>query len=875
MRLAILSCGALVVQAKEQSWLFGAPTGVKGALDNAGLDVPPIVFTTAMRAPGLAGLGSPFNRFKEQRLNVDGLSAIPIKHKHGTDYSIECDGVKLLFSERGDVAVQDTDGYHLAIIKNKHRADTMGQNVITWPWPDAEWVAVDGAMMAVEPPIVIATKVWSSMDDIPDNLKSMKLSLEQANFVARVAEAAGGDGEENWAVAIAQFKKSHRKDGDKWVKREKDMITQEQANYEPAGGDGIRVCGNCSYYCQNMTCHLVLGDIQPGGVCTLWDWALEHTNQPVNRPEPMPVMPANYEGDMGFTYMGETTTKEGVTTTLEGRIASDHLLAGDEPFSWSLPVQTDGKPDHDLMSIAAAALTEGYKGQRYGGPGIGLAMNKLLDMYDVEEIDAPTALVELKEVKAGKPRARMLDILTADLHTAYNTVSDRLFKLGYLSQEERLKIAASIGTGLNAVRDALSGEEFANREISHLDLDYEIKEIADNWISVYKTKDDTWRWTAISSVADWDRQNELFPPQAMDWALKFAQLTNFKGPFRYRHIPGLDGGECDTQVRVGDYLFESGFFHDTAIGKAMRQRLMESPGNWGVSLGLMYKQDDLVRGKYKKAIIFERSMTQSPANQYTVLKGANDVAKVLTEAELQQAASELGLELTEVKAMYETSLTAGLTPSMKEFETTLKDAMETAEKTNGGGAASAKKAKPGEEEDEYDEEGEKKKMKEALEGLEAAELTALKNMIEEIETASAPAPAAIPVATVELEGGGELSQVLQVMAEQQKFMAEQTKAMTSLVATVLGAAQPGGGNTAVVEQTLKDMVSNLPRRQANQVFASGNAGQLEQSTKALDDATVASQLEAITLQLKELTGARHGLYNAFTSRRLNTEKPGR
>lgn len=871
MRLAILSCGALVVQAKEQSWLFGAPVGVKGALDNAGLDVPPVVFTTAMRAPGLANLSSPFNRFKEQRLNIDGLSAVPIKHKHGTDYSIQTDdGVKVLFSERGDVAVQDTDGYQLAVIKNKHRADSMGSNVITWPWPDAEWMAMDGVMTPVEQPIVIATKVWSSMDTVPDNLKKMGLSLEQANYVARIAEASGSADEENWAIGITQFKKAYRKDGDKWIKREKDMITQEQANYEPAGGDGIKACGNCTYYCQNMTCHLVLGDIQPGGVCTLWEWAMEHSG---NSPEPAPVnpMPVGYSAEMDFTYMGEeVTTKEGAITTLAGRTASDHLVAGDKLSGWSLPVQTDGKPDHDLMNLAAAALTEGYKGQVYDGPGKELALDRLLGMYDAEEIDAPKALIELKEMKGGKPKARMLDILTADLHTAYNTVSDRLYKLGYLSQEERLKIAASIGTGLKAVRDALGDEDFANREISQLDLDYEIKEIVDNWIAVYKAKDDTWRWTAISSVADWDKQGELFPPEAMDWALKFAQLTNFKGPFRYRHIPGLDGGECDTQVRVGDYLFESGFFHDNAVGTAMRQRLMESPKSWGVSLGLMYKQDDLVRGKYKKAIIFERSMTQSPANQHTVLKGANEVAKVLSESELQQAATELGLDLVEVKNMYETSLAAGLTPSMKEFETTLKTSLEAAEKDNGGGVNSTKK--DGDEE-EYDEEAEKKKMKEALQGLDSAELAALKEMITAIEAAATP-PETVPGVMDELTGGGELSQVLQVMAEQQKFIAEQTKAMTALVTAALGAGQSVSGNAAV-EQTLKDMVSNLPRRQANQVFASGNAGQLETSAKALNDEDVRVQLDAIATQLKQLTGARHGLYNAFTSQRLNTERQGR
>lgn len=874
MRLAILSCGALVVQAKEQSWLFGAPVGVKGALSKAGLDVPPIVFTTAMRAPGLADLNSPFNRFKEQRMNIDGLSAVPVRHKHGTDYSIETDdGIRVLFSERGDVAVQDTEGYQLAVIKNKHRADNMGLHVISWPWPDADLdIGLDGYTLEQQP-IVIATKVWSSMDDVPDNLKSMGLSLEQANSVAKVAAATGADGKENWAIALAQFKKANRKDGDTWVKRDKTMITQEQANYEPAGGDGILACGNCTHYCQDMTCNLVLGDIQPGGVCSLWDWALAGASDPVPY---TPVMPVEYGAETGFAYMGDVvTTKDGKLTTSGGRVADDHLIIRDSvnASTWHLPIETDSRPDHGLMGIAVAALTTGYKGVKYMGPGKEPALDKLLLMYESEEMDVPEALAQLKEIKNGKPKARMLDILTADLHTAYNTISDHLYRLGYLSQEERLKIAASIGTGLTAVRDALAGEDFANREISPVDLDYNLKDIPNNLIAVYKSEDDTWRWTSISSVADWDLQGELFPPEAMDWALKFAQLTNFKGPFRYRHIPGLDGGECDTQIRVGDYLFEAGYFHNNAIGTAMRQRLMESPGSWGVSLGLMYKQDDLVSGTYKKAIIFERSMTQSPANRYTAVKGVNHVAKLLTESELQQAATELGLDLTEVKTMYETSLAAGLTPTMKEFEKSLK--------ANGGGANSDKKKKAGEDEDdeadeEYNFDKEKKKMKDALNGLGADELTALKDMITEIEAASAPPvePVVTPVipGVVELTAdGGDLGQVLKVMAAQQQFMAEQTKAMTALVASVLsGGQQPG------VDQTLKDMVINLPRRQANQVFASGGGdGQLQTTVKTLDDTDVSAQLEAIQTQLKQLTNARQGMYNAFTSQRLNQDNPGR
>ena len=105
----------------------------------------------------------------------------------------------------------------------------------------------------------------------------------------------------------------------------------------------------------------------------------------------------------------------------------------------------------------------------------------------------------------------------------------------------------------------------------------------------------------------------------MDWAVAFAKLTKNYGPLRYKHIPGMDGGDCDTMLRVGDYLFESGTFRDNPVGLAMRKKLKEDPGAWQISVGLAYAKDDIKGGVYSRAAIFERSMTQRPALPLTTI----------------------------------------------------------------------------------------------------------------------------------------------------------------------------------------------------------------------------------------------------------------
>lgn len=72
--------------------------------------------------------------------------------------------------------------------------------------------------------------------------------------------------------------------------------------------------------------------------------------------------------------------------------ASHYLVVEDaeKPGTWHLRVQdVDGNPDHRLMGAAWAALHQGYRGNRYDGPGKQAAIDKLRRLYEQEGMASP------------------------------------------------------------------------------------------------------------------------------------------------------------------------------------------------------------------------------------------------------------------------------------------------------------------------------------------------------------------------------------------------------------------------------------------------------------------------------------------------------
>lgn len=815
MRVAVLSCGAIVVD----KWLFGAPKDVHTKLKEFDLK-PEVVFTTSLRAPGVPYLG-PILSFKEMPLNMNGMKATPIPRKHGTDYSIENSDGKIFFSERGDVSVADTEGYHLAIIKNKHVADKLGQHVITWPWPDTEFLIREGVVTAET-----VTKEWSNLADIPANLKSMGVSLEQANQIARIAKATAEDGEENWAIAISQFKKGHKKEGDHWVKKvtvaTKEKVSKEECNYRE--GEGDKKCGNCAFYSGNGTgtCSLVEGEIHADDLCDY--------------------------------FKLKTATKE--DSLMEKIVAAggveDEILA---------IYRSKNSPDSYYVNYGDWATDQTIK-----------AVKQILGENVDSEAEAPPPNKDQWIILTGKewvegigPVQRFGDIFVSDLHTAYNNCCDHFFKLGYMNEEERIELAGAIGAALKTLREE-APEDVMNRPVGET-VPIAIKELVPEiiipdkidrrWSTVYKDAQGQERWVSISSVAVQDRQKETFSTKAMDWALGFAKIVSFKGPLRYRHVPGLDGGDCDFQKRIGDFLFEAGTFRDNKIGKKLKE-LMGKKGN-GVSLGLLFSKDDIIEGVYQRALIFERSVTPSPAVPMTsiIAKGKEIEMNKPTEDQLAQLAQELDMDQAEIKTMYERAVAAGGPLGLKEFETALKETLE--EDTTEEAPTETKLSK--------------KEMLAILKGLTVAEFKDLEKMIaqvkadedkeddeeeaEEGEESEEYTP--MPMAKKKKEHSDP---ILAALKQQGAVLKQQGEALTAIMAAMT--QQSGNDN---VETAVQKILSKVPRGQAQFVSNKSNGGQ--QGEQPAIDSVVAAKLKELEDKIAANSNNVADIREIFTSKNLN------
>lgn len=108
--------------------------------------------------------------------------------------------------------------------------------------------------------------------------------------------------------------------------------------------------------------------------------------------------------------------KEVITKSEEdGDHTADHYLVVEDkekPTTWHLRVRdASGKIDHRLMGAAYAALTVGYRGNKYQGPQAAEAMKKLRALYRSEKMPLPrnetgkeTSSIIVTKGKDGKMR---------------------------------------------------------------------------------------------------------------------------------------------------------------------------------------------------------------------------------------------------------------------------------------------------------------------------------------------------------------------------------------------------------------------------------------------------------------------------------------
>jgi hypothetical protein len=418
-----------------------------------------------------------------------------------------------------------------------------------------------------------------------------------------------------------------------------------------------------------------------------------------------------------------------------------------------------------------------------------------------------------------------------------------------MDENERKKIPGAIGDALKSLRASMP-QDLQERVLgAPITVPTAFKELAPDipdtidghWSTVYKSDDGKWHWAAITSTAIWDGHNELVTPQAMDWAIKVAKVVG-AGPLRFKHAPGLDGGDCTHQACAGGFLFEKGDFDETPIGQAMRRAMQNDP-TWMISPGLAFSRKDLIGGVYNKMMVFERSMTKEPANRTTAIlttDGGTEMLKQLNEDELAQVAKDLELEVEYVTQLHQQALSNGSeSVGLKEF----KEFVEKESKSGKG----KKMDYDDEEEEEMTEEEKRTKAKEVLSQMDDGQRDVLKELLEETEP---------PEARLQLE----VSQ----LKEQMEAQNERMDLMLALLA---------GGKTETKEKDLNELLGQLPRKQAQ--FVSKELG------TEPDEAD--EEIYALLKEIRDEVQGRNAnpfsaqgghIYDAFTSKSLNPSRKG-
>jgi hypothetical protein len=151
------------------------------------------------------------------------------------------------------------------------------------------------------------------------------------------------------------------------------------------------------------------------------------------------------------------------------------------------------------------------------------------------------------------------------------------------------------------------------------------------------------RWLSITTTAYRDKDEEIISSGAITQAVRIGDVSGYRGPLRYWHVPGLDIGDCDFQTAVQDgrFLIESGTFRSKAYARMGRR--MAARG-YQMSPGFIHPWRQPVQRIYSDIAIFERSPVPPgrAANYLTRLMTKED--RMLTKEKETELRSLLGDE---------------------------------------------------------------------------------------------------------------------------------------------------------------------------------------------------------------------------------------
>jgi len=145
---------------------------------------------------------------------------------------------------------------------------------------------------------------------------------------------------------------------------------------------------------------------------------------------------------------------------------------------------------------------------------------------------------------------------------------------------------------------------------------------------VFKSSAGDYRWVGVSSSAFEDRTGETVATKAVDYSIKAA--NGDYGELRIYHLPGTRVGTCDSSMRIGMFLIESGTFDDADMAVQVRSTVNANPEKYGLSIGFKYRPDDLADNCYEKIRIFERSIVeeQDTAALFTNIRLMSNLTEV-------------------------------------------------------------------------------------------------------------------------------------------------------------------------------------------------------------------------------------------------------
>jgi len=354
-------------------------------------------------------------------------------------------------------------------------------------------------------------------------------------------------------------------------------------------------------------------------------------------------------------------SKNRVTKTIDGEEyeAGDFLVVGDpeKTSTWSLPVSQMGEPDHTKMGAAHAALTEGFRGNKFEGTEEekATALKKLKALYKKEDMEWPedkrSVLDHLLNMIRGLFSASQEPVeRSMSFNRLYSAVCLALYEskpnawLIDLYSDGPVTFAVVSDAGkLYRVDVQQNGEDVMLSAPIQVTEEFPILTGNRSRVVVTREADGKYRWTLRAATAVLNRVGEIDSTELYDNFVKRVETEGYP-VLAFWHEPGkLTIGQADFVARDGVVYLASGLFaENNVLADAVRADMESQPEYWGASIGYEpLKPAELIKvggveiPVYKDGINREISLVPEKlaANWFTAAYSQKEVTRMRKEIE--------------------------------------------------------------------------------------------------------------------------------------------------------------------------------------------------------------------------------------------------